>query len=134
MKILIDECLPRKLKWELSAHDVQTVPEAGWSGKKNGELLRLMAGVFDVFITLDSNMCYQQALQDVPVRFVVLSAINNKRETLVLLMPEVRLALETIQPGEIIRISRVSLNGSRGLRMRVWRILSGTDGRMGQVQ
>ncbi|MBZ0306863.1 MAG: hypothetical protein K8I82_12410 [Anaerolineae bacterium] len=47
MKILIDKCLPRKLKRELSDHEVKTVPEAGWAGTQNGALLRLMAGVFD---------------------------------------------------------------------------------------
>ena len=63
MKILIDECLPRKLKYTLSDHDAITVPEAGWAGKKNGELLRLMSEEnFEVFITVDSNMQYQQQL------------------------------------------------------------------------
>jgi len=51
MKILIDESLPRKLKNELPGHAVSTVPEMGWAGKKNGELLRLMSD-FDVFITI----------------------------------------------------------------------------------
>jgi predicted nuclease of predicted toxin-antitoxin system len=56
VKILIDECLPRKLKNALPDHEVKTVPEMGWAGKKNGELLKLMIGVFDVFITVDSNL------------------------------------------------------------------------------
>jgi len=55
MKILIDECLPKKLKRELPNHDVATVREKGWQGKKNGVLLRLMSGAFDVFITVDKN-------------------------------------------------------------------------------
>ncbi len=56
MKMLIDECLPRKLKHELPGHEVRTVPEMGWAGKKNGELLRLMSGQFDVFVTIDRNL------------------------------------------------------------------------------
>ncbi|HLV33875.1 MAG TPA: hypothetical protein VKY59_02125 [Spirillospora sp.] len=82
MKILIDECLPRKLKNELLNHEVKTVPEVGWAGKKNGDLLRLMAGGFDVFITIDGALENQQQLAAQPVAFVVLSAVNNKLETL----------------------------------------------------
>lgn len=104
MKILIDECLPRKLKNAFSGHDVKTVPEAGWAGKKNGELLRLMTGVFDVFITIDSNLEHQQQLQGLPLSFVVLSAKNNKLETLLALMPAVQSTLQSIQPGQVVVI------------------------------
>jgi predicted nuclease of predicted toxin-antitoxin system len=105
MKILIDECLPRKLKRELPGHEVKTVPEAGWAGTKNGALLRLMAGVYDVFITIDNNLEDQQQLANQPVGFIVLSAVNNKLATLQPLMSEVREVLETIQPGQVINIS-----------------------------
>jgi predicted nuclease of predicted toxin-antitoxin system len=105
MKILIDECLPRKLKYELPDHEVKTVPEAGWAGKKNGVLLRLMADEFEVFITIDSNLEDQQQLATQPVAFVVLSAVNNKLETLLPLMPDVRAILETIQPGQVVKIT-----------------------------
>lgn len=104
MKILIDECLPRKLKRELASHDVQTVPEAGWAGKKNGELLELMSGIYEVFITVDSNMQYQHVLEQAHVGFILLSAPNNKLETLVPLMSQVETALETIQPGQVVTI------------------------------
>jgi len=105
MKILIDECLPRKLKRDLPGHDVKTVPEAGWAGTKNGALLRLMAGVYDVFITIDNNLEDQQQLATQPVGFIVLSAVNNKFATLQPLMPQVLAALETIGPGQVINIS-----------------------------
>jgi hypothetical protein len=105
MKILIDECLPRKLKNELTDHEVKTVPEAGWAGKKNGILLQLMVGVFDVFITIDGNLEDQRQLAIQPVAFVVLAAINNKLETLLPLMPDVRAALETIQPGQVVKVT-----------------------------
>ena len=109
MKIIIDECLPRKLKRELSDHDVQTVQEAGWSGKKNGELLRLLAAAqVEVFVTIDGNLQYQQALQHQSIGFVVLSAKNNKVETLLPLMAEVRAALETIQPGDVVKVAMAS--------------------------
>ena len=108
MKVLIDECLPRKLKYELPDHEVKTVPEAGWAGKKNGVLLRLMADVFDVFITIDSNLEDQQQLASQPTAFVVLSAVNNKLETLLPLMPDVRATLETIQPGQVVKVTEKS--------------------------
>lgn len=104
MKILIDECLPRRLKHELTDHEVKTVPEAGWAGKTNGALLRLMVGEYDVFITIDNNLESQQQLANQAIGFIVLSASNNKLNTLLPLMAHVRKALETIQPGQVIRI------------------------------
>jgi predicted nuclease of predicted toxin-antitoxin system len=108
MKILIDECLPRKLKNALSNHDVQTVPQAGWAGEKNGELLSLMSDVYDVFITVDSNMQYQQNLADMSVGFILLSAKNNKLETPLPLISDVEIALETIESGQLIMIEDTS--------------------------
>jgi predicted nuclease of predicted toxin-antitoxin system len=104
MKILLDECLPKRLKRALSGYDVQTVPEAGWAGKKNGVLLKLMVNEFDVFITVDQNMEYQQALEDLPIAFIVLVAHNNKLETLQPLMAQVLLLLDTIKPGQVIDV------------------------------
>ena len=104
LKILLDECLPRKLKRELADYNVQTVQEAGWSSKKNGELLRLMVGVFDVFITVDSNMSYQQNLEGISIRFIVLVAHNNRIESLLPLMPHVREALLNAEIGQVVMI------------------------------
>ena len=57
MRILLDECVPRRLGRELAGHDVRTVPEMGWSSKRNGELLQLMAAQgFEVFLTVDQNL------------------------------------------------------------------------------
>ena len=77
MRVLLDECLPKRLKHLLIGHNVQTVPEAGWAGKKNGELIRLATGKFDAFITIDSNLIYQQNLSGVSFGVVVLSARSN---------------------------------------------------------
>jgi len=104
MKILIDECLPRKLKQSLIGHDVKTVPEMGWAGKKNGELLRLITGAFDVFITFDKQMEYQQNLKNLSIGIIVLSAKKNRLDFLLPLMPSVQKALETIQPSDVMRI------------------------------
>jgi len=62
-KLLLDECIPRKFKNHLSGHECLTVPEAGWAGKKNGELLSLAENaIFEVFISLDQGIEYQQNL------------------------------------------------------------------------
>lgn len=68
MRVLLDECLPRQLKWQLPGHDVATVPERGWAGTKNGELLRLAAAEFDVFVTVDQNLRFQRNLGPAPTR------------------------------------------------------------------
>lgn len=72
------ECLPRRLKAQFPDHVVLTVPEAGWAGKKNGELLRAASGNVDVFITVDSNLVYQQHLISLPFGVVVFSAHSNR--------------------------------------------------------
>ena len=77
MKVLLDECLPKALKHEIDADFVQTVPEAGWASKQNGELLRLAAAVFDVLLTNDQNMEHQQNLKSVDLAFIVLVAPTN---------------------------------------------------------
>jgi len=101
MKVLIDECLPRKLKFELDADVVQTVPEAGWAGKQNGELPRLAESGFDVFLTNDRNLEHQQNLKSFDLALVVLVAGTNDIDDLRPLMPSVNDALKTITTGEI---------------------------------
>ncbi|MEZ4669953.1 MAG: DUF5615 family PIN-like protein [Anaerolineae bacterium] len=105
MRVLIDECLPRKLKRELSEHDAKTVAEMGWTGIKNGALLRLMAEQFDAFITIDQNMQYQQNLQNAPLGIILLSAFSNRIEDLLPLVPRLRAVLPTLQAGMIVRIA-----------------------------
>lgn len=105
MRVLFDECLPRKLKREFSDFDVSTVLEKGWGGKKNGELLRLAQSEFDVFVTNDHGITYQQNLKNVQIAIITLKTQNNRLESLLPLVSQVKLALETIQKGEIIQIS-----------------------------
>lgn len=104
MKVLLDECLPRKLKQELTGHEVATVPEMGWAGTKNGGLLQLAAPVFDVFVTIDQNLQYQQNLATVQIGIILLVAPDNRLETLRPLMPNAQGALQTIRPGDVIRV------------------------------
>lgn len=104
MRVLLDECVPRKLRRELPEHEVFTVTERGWSGIKNGKLLALAAAEFDVFLTVDQNLKYQQNLQSFNIAVVLLRARNNRLKTLLPLMPEAREALGIIKAGDFIRV------------------------------
>jgi predicted nuclease of predicted toxin-antitoxin system len=101
MKVLLDECLPKKLKRDIEADFVQTVPEAGWASKKNGELLRLAEVDFDVLLTNDQNIEHQQNLKNFNLAFVVLVAPTNDIADLQLLMPAANKALKIIRAGEV---------------------------------
>jgi predicted nuclease of predicted toxin-antitoxin system len=105
MKLLLDECLPRKLKGALPGHEVKTVPEMGWAGIENGELLPLIESKFDAFITIDGNMRYQQNMSGRSFALIVLKAGDNTIETLLPLMPQVLAALPSLVPEQIVRIA-----------------------------
>ena len=104
MRVLLDECVPRKLRRELTGHEVLTVTERGWSGVENGELLALAEAEFDVFLTVDQNLKYQQNLASFNIGLILLVARNNGFKALSPLMPQVRKSLETIKRGDFIRI------------------------------
>jgi len=91
MKILLDESLPRKLKFDFgNEHEVWTVKEKGWLGVKNGVLLDLLEkDGFEVFVTVDQNLPYQQNLITISVMIFVLCGKDNRRVTLRLLIPEI---------------------------------------------
>jgi len=105
MRILLDECVPRPLKRELTDYEIRTVVEMGWSGKKNGELLQLMTQEsFTILLTADQNLRYQQNLQEAGVAVVVLVAPSNRLPDLIPLMPKARSVLSAIAPGEVIEV------------------------------
>lgn len=104
MNVLLDECLPRKLKYEFPGHNVATVPEMGWAGTKNGALLRLAESSFDVFITADQNVQYQQNLRSGSIRITVMVALDTRLETLRPLCPDVIRVLETMKAGQLVRV------------------------------
>jgi Domain of unknown function (DUF5615) len=104
MRVLLDEYVPRKLRRELAEHEVLSVTERGWSGIENGELLALAEAEFDVFLTVDQNLKYQQNLKAFNIGIVVLVARTNRLRTLLPLMPDVRKALESIKVGDYVRL------------------------------
>jgi predicted nuclease of predicted toxin-antitoxin system len=88
MRVLLDESLPRDLALLIVGHEAVTVQAAGWSGVTNGKLLALAATQFDVFLTADRNIEFQQNLKTLPVSIVVLRARNNRIQALEPLLPE----------------------------------------------
>lgn len=104
MRVLLDECIPRRLKRELPEHEVLTVPEAGWASIKNGALLRLASEAFDVFVTVDRGMRYQQNLSSYSIAIVSLVVRRNNLEAFQPLVPELLSVLDTIELGQLISI------------------------------
>src|SRR6476659_1183760 len=103
MRILLDECLPTSLKRDIADHHVATVVEMGWSGMKNGRLLTLAEQSFDLLLTVDRGLEYQQNLKSRQIAIAILDA-PNKLRSLRLLMPALLGALPNIQPGTTVHI------------------------------
>lgn len=101
MRILIDHCLDWRLRRSLSAHEVSATFEMGWAAVKNGKLLALAEAEFDVFLTADRNIRYQQNLRERSLAIIVLVAPSNRLQDTAPLMPQVNALLPTIQPGQI---------------------------------
>lgn len=78
MKVLVDECVDWRLSREIVGHDVKTARQMGWSTIKNGELLALAAKEFDVFVTVDRNLSFQQSLPGFAIAVIVLRARSNR--------------------------------------------------------
>lgn len=91
MKILLDECVTKHLKAYLNEYEVFTVREMGWSGVKNGKLMVLcVENKFDILLTIDKNLQFQQNLDRSPVTIVVLNSFTSKVEELVQFLPALK--------------------------------------------
>ena len=101
MRVLLDECLPRKLKHDVRADFVSTVPEMGWASIENGTLLRLAEPEFDVFLTRDRNLEYQQNLTTFDLAVIVMVAATNDINDLKPLMDAVNATILSIKPTEV---------------------------------
>lgn len=99
MKLLLDECIDRRLAVDLAGHDVKTVPQMGWAGIKNGALLTLAENEFDVFVTVDRNLSFQQNLPKFNIAVLVLHATSNRLDDLKPLAPEILSTLPTLAKG-----------------------------------
>jgi hypothetical protein len=88
MKVLLDECVTKRLKSHLKDFEVYTVVEMGWSGVKNGNLLsKCVSNRFDILLTIDKNMIFQQNLEKYSITIVVLNSLTSKLEELILFIP-----------------------------------------------
>ena len=104
MRIILDECLPRRLLRDLPDHKVTTVPRQGWAGVTNGALLEKVTPEFDIFITMDSNIVHQQNLEGVQICLIVLHGPNSRYETLQPLLPEMHKAIAEAKPGSVFHL------------------------------
>lgn len=107
MKLLLDENLPKRLKSEFPEHEIYTVRELGWDGKKNGELIHLMiTDNFDALLTFDKNLQHQQNFRKYTLPVIVLNAPNNTFLILKGLVPKIKELLSRELPSGGIEISQ----------------------------
>jgi len=105
VRVLLDECVDRRLARQLSNHVVKTVPEMGWATIGNGDLLALAEKDFDVFVTVDRNLSLQQNLPRFKIAVLVLRARTNRLVDLLPLMPKILEAIPRSKAGEVVLIS-----------------------------
>ncbi|HEV8384248.1 MAG TPA: DUF5615 family PIN-like protein [Candidatus Acidoferrales bacterium] len=103
---MLDECLPGKLKNYMPGHEVRMVQEMGWSGKTNGELLRLARPQFDLFLTFDRGFPYQQNLSQAGIAILLLTLGSNRLESVLEVLPQIQDAIAMIHPGQLLRIGK----------------------------
>ena len=105
MRILIDECIDERFRNHFPGHDCQTARYAGLAGLENGELLNTgEAAKFDVFLTVDQGIEYQQNLRDRKIGVIIFRAKSNRLKDLLTLWPDCFAYMNTIQQGQIIKI------------------------------
>lgn len=104
---LLDESLPIKLSYFFGEeHEVLTVKDMNWLGKKNGELLRLIIeNNFQVFVTADRNLPYQQNLKDITFILAILCGVNNRQQTYINLIPKLLDLLKNAEPPSVVQVS-----------------------------
>jgi hypothetical protein len=96
VKVILDECLPKRLAGHIQGHEVTTVPLAGFAGDTNGRLLAAVEENFDVFVTIDGNLQWQQSLKGRDIIVIVIRASSNRLEDMIPLAPKV---VEAINGG-----------------------------------
>jgi hypothetical protein len=109
VKVLLDECVDRRLARDIVGHEVRTVPEAGWAGLKNGELLNRAQEQFEVFVTVDRNLPFQRDLSAFSIAVIILRTPTNRLDDLRALVPELLTAIPTSKSGEVTWVGGASL-------------------------
>lgn len=106
MKILLDECVDQRLAREIRGHEVRTVPEMGWASIKNGDLLKRAEREFDILVTVDRNLAFQQNLPRFDLAVILMHAPTNRLADLKLLIPQLVNALATAPKGQVTNVTR----------------------------
>ena len=101
-RVLLDECVHRGLLGRIAGHDVRTVPEEGWAGLRNGDVLSRAQAEYDVFVTTDRNLMFQQNLPHFDIAVVVLAGKTNRLADLLPLVPKLLDAIPSAKPGDPI--------------------------------
>lgn len=99
MRVLLDECVDWRLARHIPGHDVKTARQMGWTTIKNGDLLALASQWFDVFVTVDRNLSFQQNLGGMPVAVIVLAARTNRLADPIPRVPDLLAAIASAKPG-----------------------------------
>jgi predicted nuclease of predicted toxin-antitoxin system len=105
-RIVLDECVDQRLSREFSDHFVTSVPKMSWAGLKNGELLSNAQHEFDIFLTTDKNLTFQNNVVQYDIAVIVLRAKSNRLQDLQPLIPSVISTLNSIKSGSVIFIPR----------------------------
>lgn len=104
MRVFVDECVDWRLSREIVGHEVKTARQMGWSTIRNGELLALAAKEFDVFVTVDRNLSFQQNLPAFAIAVIVLRAKSNRLSELRSLVPELLTSIPAARAGSVIYV------------------------------
>jgi predicted nuclease of predicted toxin-antitoxin system len=116
MRVLLDECVPKRLRNELPSHEVATVVEMGWAGTTNGKLLALAAKEFDCFLTVDANIEKQQHLPKLPIAILLVRVVSNDLKSLQALAPEIRKALTNLKLSQFQAVGAQPTHAASGSR------------------
>jgi hypothetical protein len=104
VRVLLDECVDWRLLRAIPDHDVRTARQMGWNAIKNGALLALASQNFDVFVTVDRNLAFQQPVASLQIAVVVLRAKSNRLADLIPLVPTLLDSIAVIKPGEPVTV------------------------------
>ena len=104
MRLFLDECIDWRLARDLSGHDVKTARQMGWTSIENGELLALASEHFDIFLTVDRNLAFQQNVPALTLAVIVLRAPTNRLADLRRLIPTLLTALAAAEPGAVTTV------------------------------
>jgi predicted nuclease of predicted toxin-antitoxin system len=104
MRVFLDECVDWRLARDLVGHQVMTARQMGWASIENGELLALAAQAFDVFVTVDRNLAFQQNRSALPIPVIILRARTNRLAELKPLVPKLLGAIDSVKPATVVTV------------------------------